>query len=65
MIAAVRVDDPGKLADTISAHLLVGIDESRICLEIVSRRSSASIASPASSKPKSTSSGSTAASSLA
>jgi ATP-dependent Lon protease len=27
MIAAVRVDDPGKLADTIAAHLLVGVDE--------------------------------------
>src|SRR5205809_3923515 len=27
MIAAVRVDDPGKLADTISAHLLVDVDE--------------------------------------
>ena len=27
MIAAVRVDDPGKLADTIAAHLVVGVDE--------------------------------------
>lgn len=36
MIAAVRVDDPGKLADTISAHLLVGIDEKQNLLEIVS-----------------------------
>src|SRR6266568_3738182 len=27
MIAAVRVDDPGKLADTISSHLVVGVDE--------------------------------------
>src|SRR5215210_6643970 len=36
MIAAVRVDDPGKLADTISAHLLVGVDEKQNLLEIVS-----------------------------
>ena len=35
MIAAVRVDDPGKLADTISAHLLVGVDEKQNLLEIV------------------------------
>ena len=27
MIAAVRVDDPSKLADTIAAHLMVGVDE--------------------------------------
>jgi ATP-dependent Lon protease len=36
MINAVRVDDPGKLADTISAHLLVGVDEKQNLLEIVS-----------------------------
>src|SRR5215210_3038358 len=36
MIAAVRVDDPGKLADTISAHLLVGVDEKQNLLEILS-----------------------------
>ena len=36
MIAAVRVDDPGKLADTIAAHLLVGIEEKQNLLEIVS-----------------------------
>src|SRR4026209_134532 len=36
MIAAVKVDDPGKLADTISAHLLVGIDEKQNLLEIIS-----------------------------
>jgi ATP-dependent Lon protease len=36
MIAAVRVDDPGKLADTIAAHLLVGVDEKQNLLEIVS-----------------------------
>ena len=64
MIAAVRVDDPGKLADTIAAHLLVGVDEKQNLLES-SRRSSASTASPASSKPRSTSSRSIAASSLA
>jgi ATP-dependent Lon protease len=36
MIAAVKVDDPGKLADTIAAHLLVGVDEKHNLLEIVS-----------------------------
>src|SRR5512143_120074 len=36
MIAAVRVDDPGKLADTISSHLLVGVDEKQNLLEIIS-----------------------------
>ena len=35
MIAAVRVDDPGKLADTISAHLVVGVDEKQNLLEII------------------------------
>jgi ATP-dependent Lon protease len=64
MIAAVRVDDPGRLADTIAAHLLVGVDEKQNLLEIVSP-SSASTASPAFSKSRSTSSRWTAASSLA
>jgi ATP-dependent Lon protease len=36
MIAAVRVDESGKLADTIAAHLLVGVDEKQNLLEIVS-----------------------------
>jgi ATP-dependent Lon protease len=36
MIAAVRVDDPGKLADTISAHLVVSVEEKQNLLEIVS-----------------------------
>jgi len=36
MIAAVRVDDAGKLADTIAAHLVVGVDEKQNLLEIVS-----------------------------
>jgi ATP-dependent Lon protease len=36
MIAAVRVDDPGKLGDTIAAHLLVGVDEKQNLLEIIS-----------------------------
>ena len=36
LIAAVRVDDPGKLADTIAAHLLVGVDEKQNLLEIIS-----------------------------
>jgi ATP-dependent Lon protease len=36
MIAAVRVDDPGKLADTIAAHLVVGVDEKQNLLDIIS-----------------------------
>src|SRR6186713_565040 len=36
MIAAVRVDDPNKLADTIAAHLVVGVDEKQNLLEIIS-----------------------------
>jgi ATP-dependent Lon protease len=36
MIAAVRVDDAGKLADTIAAHLNVGVDEKQNLLEIIS-----------------------------
>ncbi|MEW5982802.1 MAG: endopeptidase La [Acidobacteriota bacterium] len=36
MIAAVRVDDPGRLSDTIAAHLLVGVDEKQNLLEMVS-----------------------------
>jgi ATP-dependent Lon protease len=36
MIAAVRVDDPGKLADTMAAHLVVGVDEKQNLLEIIS-----------------------------
>src|SRR5262245_23124636 len=35
MIAAVRVDDPGKLADTVAAHLPVGVDEKQNLLEII------------------------------
>ncbi len=36
MIAAVRVDDPNKLADTIAAHLIVGVEEKQNLLEIIS-----------------------------
>jgi ATP-dependent Lon protease len=36
MVAAVRVNDPAKLADTISAHLMVGVEEKQNLLEIVS-----------------------------
>ena len=36
MIAAVRGDDPGKLADTIAAHLVVGVEEKQNLLEIIS-----------------------------
>src|SRR6476659_2147576 len=35
MIAAVRVDDPARLADTIAAHLQVGVEEKQNLLEIV------------------------------
>ena len=35
-MAAVRVDDPGRLADTIAAHLVVGVDEKQDLLEIIS-----------------------------
>jgi len=36
MVAAVRVEDPGRLADTIAAHLLVGVHEKQDLLEIIS-----------------------------
>ena len=36
MIAAVRVDDPSKLADIIAAHLVVGVEEKQNLLEIIS-----------------------------
>ena len=36
MVAAVRVDDAGKLADTIAAHLLIEVDEKQNLLEIIS-----------------------------
>jgi ATP-dependent Lon protease len=36
MIAAVRVDDPGKLADTIASHLVIAVDEKQNLLEIIS-----------------------------
>jgi ATP-dependent Lon protease len=36
MVSAIRVDDPGKLADTIAAHLVVGVDEKQNLLEIIS-----------------------------
>ena len=35
MIAAVRVNDPDKLADTVAAHLVVGVEEKQNLLEIV------------------------------
>ena len=34
MIAAIRVDDPGKLADTVGANLLLNIEEKQELLEI-------------------------------
>ncbi len=37
MIAAVRVDDPGKLADTIAAHLMVSVEEKQNLLEMISQ----------------------------
>ena len=36
MIAGVRVDDPSKLADTIAAHQVVGVEEKQNLLEIIS-----------------------------
>ncbi len=36
MLAAVRVEDPGKLADTISAHLLLPVEDKQSLLEIFS-----------------------------
>src|SRR5687767_15928020 len=36
MLAAVRVEDPGKLADTIASHLLLPVDEKQNLLEIFS-----------------------------
>ncbi len=36
MLAAVRVEDPGKLADTISSHLVVPVEEKQNLLEIFS-----------------------------
>ena len=36
MIAAVRVDDASKLADTIAAHLVIGVEEKQNLLEIIS-----------------------------
>ena len=36
MVAAVKVDDPSKLADTIAAHLIVGVEEKQNLLEIIS-----------------------------
>ncbi|MEO7192806.1 MAG: endopeptidase La [Vicinamibacterales bacterium] len=35
MVAAVRVEDPSRLADTIAAHLQVGVEEKQNLLEIV------------------------------
>jgi ATP-dependent Lon protease len=36
MLSTVKITDPGRLADTIAAHLPVGIDEKQALLEIVS-----------------------------
>jgi ATP-dependent Lon protease len=38
MLAAVRIEEPGKLADTIAAHLVVDTEEKQRLLEIVSLR---------------------------
>jgi len=40
MLAAVRVEDPGKLADTISSHLIVPVEEKQNLLEIFSPQES-------------------------
>jgi ATP-dependent Lon protease len=36
MLAAVRVEEPGKMADTIAAHLAVGLEERQALLETLS-----------------------------
>jgi ATP-dependent Lon protease len=36
MLAAVRVEDPGKLADTIASHLVVSVEEKQNLLEVFS-----------------------------
>ncbi len=36
MISAVRVDDPSQLADTIAAHLSIGVEDKQNLLEIIS-----------------------------
>jgi len=36
MLAAVRVEDPGKLADTVSSHLLLSVEDKQNLLEIFS-----------------------------
>jgi ATP-dependent Lon protease len=36
MIGAVRVEDPGKLGDTIASHLVVSVEEKQNLLEIIS-----------------------------
>ena len=36
MSSAVRVDDPSKLADTIAAHLAIGVEDKQNLLEIIS-----------------------------
>jgi ATP-dependent Lon protease len=36
MLSTVKIEDPGRLADTIAAHLPVGIDEKQTLLETVS-----------------------------
>ena len=36
MLAAVRVEDPGKLADTIASHLVLGVEDKQNLLEIFS-----------------------------
>jgi ATP-dependent Lon protease len=36
MLAAVRVEDPGKLADTIASHLVIAVDEKQNLLEVFS-----------------------------
>ncbi len=54
MLAAVRVEDPGKLADTIASHLLVPVDDKQNLLEILSAQERLTRIDP-SSKPRSTS----------
>ena len=55
MLAAVRVEDPGRLADTISSHLVVPVEEKQNLLEIVSRPRAAHPHRRRSWRPRSTS----------
>ena len=62
MLAAVRVEDPGKLADTIASHLVVPVEEKQNLLEIFSPQERLHAHRSPSWRPRSTSCRSTSAS---